>query len=175
MKVLLIIYIQSLVAINMSLAQSAPMLFWQEDLKLSWDNFEGIPPNETPYEAMTASGIEYSYQANNRNGIMKFNFTVRAYFNPKNSWVKPTSRTDQLLSHEQLHFDISELHARVLEKELKDASLSENFKEEISNIYNSVINRRAEMQELYDKETDHSRNGEKQIQWIRRIENLFQK
>lgn len=147
------------------------MIFWREDLKLSWSDFNGEPQLESPYEAMTASGIEYAYEAKNRNGQLSFTFKVRAYFNPNTSWVKPSSRTNALLAHEQVHFDISELHARILIKAFDEASFTENFKKEIDTIYQSVIKRRAEMQKLYDKETDHSRNTEIQKEWIKQVEN----
>ncbi|MFZ6663608.1 DUF922 domain-containing protein [Peijinzhouia sedimentorum] len=171
MKLLLFVYIQSLILLNSNICQSTEMIFWREDLELSWSDFKGEPQLESQYEAMTASGIEYAYEANNRNGKLTFTFKVRAYFNPNTSWLKPSSRTNELLEHEQVHFDISELHARILTKAFDEASFTENFKKEIDTIYQSVIKRRAEMQELYDKETDHSRNAERQKEWIKQVEN----
>ncbi len=152
-----------------SQSQFTEMMYWREDRKLSWLEFEGEVQAESPFEAMTVSGIEYGYQVNNRNGEIKITFQVRAYFNPNTSWVKPSSRMAELLAHEQVHFDISELHARSLSKALNEAVFTANFKGEIEAIYQSVINRRAKMQELYDRETNHSRNPEKQLEWIKRV------
>lgn len=170
MILLLFAHIQSLILLNPGINPSTEMMFWREDLKLSWEHFNGEPQMESPYEAMTASGIEYAYQVNNRNGELTFTFKVRAYFNPTTSWVKPSSRTDELLAHEQVHFDISELHARILTKKLENTGFTENYKEEIDSIYQSVINRRSKMQELYDKETDHSRDLGQQKKWMARVE-----
>ena len=170
MTLLLFAYIQSLILFNLGFNQSTEMIFWREDLKLSWSDFKGKPQSESPYEAMTASGIEYAYQVNNRNGELTFTFKVRAYFNPTTSWVKPSSRTDELLAHEQVHFDISELHARILTKKLENTGFTENYKEEIDSIYQSVISKRSKMQELYDKETDHSRHLDIQNKWILQVE-----
>jgi len=170
MQFIICIYFLFLFFVQDNSIQSSSLMYWREDLKLTWENFKGQAPKESQYEAMTASGIEYSYAASNKNGKLSFTFQVRSYFNPETSWVKESSRTDDLLLHERGHFDISELHARLLNKALNNTTFSSNYKEEINEIYQSIIDQRAQMQEQYDRETDHSRNKDKQIEWTKRIE-----
>src|SRR5690606_40361550 len=70
-----------------------------------------------------------------------------SYFNPHLSWVVPASRNDYLLKHEQLHFDITELHARKLRRELANISvekLGKNAKEVLNAYYEKMEKQRSE-------------------------------
>ena len=170
MHFLICIYLPLLFFGSDNFIQSSSLMYWREDMKLTWENFQGQVPIESQYEAMTASGIEYNYAASNKNGQLSFTFQVRSYFNPETSWVKASSRSDDLLLHEQGHFDISELHARLLDKALKNNTFKSNYKDEINEIYQYILDQRDKMQEQYDRETDHSRNKEKQLKWTKRID-----
>ena len=61
-----------------------------------------------------------------------------------------------VLSHEQRHFDITKIYADILLYKLnKIKSSDEKF---IQSIYVNVTEEWNYVQELYDSETDHSRN-----------------
>ncbi|MEP3571107.1 MAG: DUF922 domain-containing protein, partial [Flavobacteriaceae bacterium] len=96
-------------------------------------------------------------------------FEVNAYFYPNESWYKPKICDDIILSHEQLHFDISELFARKMRAKLKRTSFSDNVKAEIRKIYRETLKELKDFQELYDWETNFSRNTEKQLEWNKKI------
>ena len=141
-------------------------MIWQEG-SLTWDDFKGAPEPENPFDANTNSGISYSWSLRSSEKHTDFLFTVQTYFYPDLSWVKPDKRSSDLLSHEQLHFDITELHARKLKKAMEYYKLPEQqkIKKELEKIYRDVEFSRKQMQERYDRETDHSQNSLAQKKW----------
>ena len=80
--------------------------------KLGWADFKGAPPGSKRVAATTASGISYSYTTTGSKGVYKLDYKVTAYFYPWQSWYHRELCDSVVLSHEQLHFDISELYAR---------------------------------------------------------------
>lgn len=147
---------------------------WSKEFRLTWSDFRGkVPPAAVP-AATTASGISYTYTANLIHHEVHLDFEVNAYFYPNESWYKPDQCDEVTLSHEQLHFDIAELFARQMRRKLEDTSFSDNVKEEIRKIYRETLEELRKFQELYDWETDFSRNRGKQIEWNEKIENLLE-
>ncbi|WP_136468876.1 DUF922 domain-containing protein [Flagellimonas onchidii] len=144
-------------------------VLWNSKLKLNWSDFKGkIPPAAVP-AATTASGISYKYSANLIHHEVELDFEVNAYFYPNESWYKPTICDDLILSHERLHFDITELFARKMRNKLRRTSFSENVKAEIRKIYKETLRDLQKFQERYDWETNFSRNAEKQMEWNNKI------
>ena len=94
----------------------------------------------------------------------------------KESWYKDT--TNYALNHEQTHFNIGELTARMMRKQMDSLSKAKArlSVEEIKTIFESYSNRLKEMQDLYDNETNHSLNFDAEIKWesmvLERIEKL---
>lgn len=74
------------------------------------------------------------------------------------------------LSHEQLHFDITELFRRKFNTLVTDNAENE---EKVSEIYRQIAKDCERYQNLYDAETDHSRNIKKQNEWITVVENAL--
>jgi hypothetical protein len=72
-----------------------------------------------------------------------------------------------LLEHEQAHFDLCEVYARRLRKRVEDS----NYKLDIDNAIFEVFEAFKKRQKLYDQETNHSRNKEKQAEWLKIIAN----
>jgi hypothetical protein len=142
---------------------------WDAETKLVWADFKGdIPPDAVP-AATTASGISYKYSANLLHHEVNLDFEVNAFFYPNESWYKPDVCNDLILSHEQLHFDISELFARKMRKRLNETSFSDNVKAEIRKIYKETLKELADFQDRYDWETNFSRNREAQLRWNTQI------
>jgi len=146
-------------------AQNADSIYWSAGRKLKWENFKGKPDPGTRLLAMTQAGIGYEVACDNG----KLDFKVTCYFNVNDSWAKEKD-SDQLLSHEQFHFDITELYARKLRKKLSELSdpCGKNIKE-LNKIYEANFNECAREQDLYDKETNHSLDREKQKAWEEKI------
>lgn len=143
---------------------------WSKDFRLSWEYFKGPVPPDAVAAATTASGISYEYSANLMFNEVSLDFKVDAFFYPQESWYKPAVCDSVTLNHEQLHFDIAELYARKMRKQLQETSFSDNVKAEVREIYQNVLHELASYQERYDWETDFSRNLKAQLRWQKKIE-----
>ncbi len=149
---------------------------WRVNEKLEWSDFRGGPDPDSPYSASTYSGISYRYTAKTAIKKVHVTFEVACYFIPDKSWVKEGFESDKkLLAHEQLHFDITELFARKLHQKLKNTRFTKNHHKQIKTIYNTILNKRKLMQELYDAETNHSDNEVLQKKWEIKIAKLLKK
>lgn len=165
-KILLIIFICSGMFVQ---AQYEDAILWSSDFRLSWSDFEGNPPGPTPAAAITASGISYQFSTVESEGPLELDYTVSTHFYPSKSWYQPKLCDDNILSHEQLHFDISELFARKMRKLMERTTFTNNVKEEVRAIYSKINSELAEFQNRYDEETNFSRNREKQLEWNEKI------
>lgn len=139
---------------------------------LSWSDFTMLNNGRGSFKAQTYSGIRYSL--GERNG--KIHIDVEAYFDPRESWVVKGSNTNYLLSHEQLHFDITELHARLLRKAIFDIQglsraefRSGRYWHTVSEAHDRLYNEMVEMQNAYDRETDHSLIRSEQNKWEAKV------
>ena len=142
---------------------------WSDDLQLSWKDFKGPPEKNSRIAAVTASGISYKFSSHERDGYFEVEYEVDTFFYPEQSWYQPHMCDDLVLSHEQLHFDISELFARKMRRQMAETRFTSNVKKEVRTIYQRIIKELSEFQDLYDKETDFSRNREAQLRWNKEI------
>ena len=152
-------------------SQEEETILWQESVVLHWSDFKEIPPKSDRIAAITASGISYQFSAiENRSGAVTIDFEVNTFFYPNKSWYKPKICDRDILRHEQLHFDISELFARKMRKRLSKKHFTKRVKSEVNTIYKSILKELNDFQNLYDSETNFSRNKEKQLLWNRKIQ-----
>ena len=139
---------------------------WQDNYKLSWSDFKGVPNKNSDAAAVTSSGITFGYRLSKVNdNVESINVELSAHFYPEKSWVKPNDADNHILGHEQLHFDITELHARKLRRAILEIALSNSIHEELDAIHLKMITDLNMLQNLYDNETDFSRNHESQVEW----------
>ncbi len=96
-----------------NLTVSAEQLAWSPDRRLSWEDFKATPDTLNAHHAMTAANLAVDTKCNGN----KFNYSVRCVFLPAASWSK-NKKSDKLLQHEQMHFDLTEVHARLLRRKL---------------------------------------------------------
>ncbi|MEJ2584041.1 MAG: DUF922 domain-containing protein [Robiginitalea sp.] len=146
-------------------AQEKEGIPWKVDRKLSWADFKGIPPETKSVAATTASGISYSYKTQGPRGRYRLDYQVNAFFYPYKSWYHPDLCDSVVLSHEQLHFDISELYARRMRHLLEDQIFGPDVRAEVRRIFKQVNRELSEFQDRYDRETDYSRDREAQVRW----------
>ena len=142
-------------------------IFWEQD-GLIWEDFKAAPNEESKFDANTNAGLSFSWGVKNTNGNIELTYEVTSYFNPYLSWVKEDSDNDYLLKHEQLHFDITELHARKLRKKLSEVnpgSLGKEPKGVLTRIYQAVEKERAAMQIEFDNESRHSLDKDGEARW----------
>jgi hypothetical protein len=157
-------------------AQPAPQLEdkneelidWKSSRRLTWSDYKGKPDPNSDAAATTTSylGIEYNF-ANNTVG-----YKIICRFSKNKSWG--LYKTDHILGHEQGHFDITEIFARKLNKETGKYKFNKNtYGKDLQKIYDDIVDEKEELQNQYDKETDFSRNKERQAEWLKKIEKML--
>lgn len=134
---------------------------WKTTEPLSWKDFQAKPVKRAEEAAMTTSSVEFSYYIKNQ----KISWIVSAKFFPKLSWSKKDKQLDFILLHEQRHFDITELYARMLRKEFSENIHSVKDVALLEKIGQRILKYWKEEQYDYDRETNHSQNKVKQQEW----------
>lgn len=138
---------------------------WKEDKKLSWSDFKAAPDDNSNFHASTSSGLSFSWSLKKTGKDSEFIYEVGSSFHPDHSWVKEGAPSDYLLAHEQLHFDITELFARKLRKELASFKPEGNVKRDLNRLYQLNERERDKMQKLFDRESQHSLHKEYEAKW----------
>ena len=156
--------------LNLGYGQEEGVVLWTPNKKLAWSDFKGKPSNISNAAAITASGISYNFSAQGTKDKMELDFKVDTHFYPNKSWYKPKLANLNILSHEQLHFDISEVFARKLRQILTKTKFTNNAKSEIKEIYKNILRELNDYQNQYDAETNFSRDTVQQLIWNKKIE-----
>lgn len=126
---------------------------WSKEVKLEWKDFKGAVPfgdigNKKAISSLEilASGIDF-YE----DSIPVFK--IETYFYKKGSWA--ILKTDDVLLHEQGHFDITEIYARKLRKhylELNKQKVTDISK--YSQVYEDINKEMDIVHFNYDKEVN---------------------
>ena len=150
-------------------ATSTDVIYWTSDYKLTWNDFEGDPNYKHDYRdisAITVSGI-VDYRGCEDGKLI---YKIKSYFEKKNSWVKMAGRNDHTLEHEQIHFDITELYARKLRKELAQRAFACGEEAAFETFVNDFLKGWQSMQEVYDMETEYSNEHHEQHEWMGKVQ-----
>jgi FtsZ-binding cell division protein ZapB len=173
------LFIQTFISVALSLAfifqspneskrSEDEFIDWQENRRLNWTDFEGPVNHQSEAAALTSTFLGFQYRV--KNNVFSYNIACR--FAKKRSWG--LIKNDWILNHEQGHFDISELFARYLHETITNYPLDfKNLKNDLDLIYQEHMELKEEFQNLYDTETDYSRNKEKQREWTQKINELL--
>ena len=148
------------------LFQEEQTIIWNKDLKLEWSDFKGEPKPAGDAVATTASGISFGFSATrSSSGLEDYSFNITSYFYPDKSWHVNKPLSEIVLSHERLHFDITELYARKFRQRITNFKFTNAINSEMQSIHDAIIKELGDQQNKYDAETNHSQNIEKQIAW----------
>jgi hypothetical protein len=144
--------------------QDNHLISWTSSRKLTWDDFRGPVDPGSKNAALTISNINIEFQYDDKELV----YSIKCTFNKQKSWVR--IRNNDVLAHEQGHFDLAEVHARRLYKAMKEYKFNPGtVGDDVNRIYNSVMKMHHEAQHQYDQETDYSRNRPKQLEWEKKI------
>jgi len=140
---------------------------WTETKKLNWSDFKSAPDPNSDAVALTASGITFGYsiRTTTRNRVVDYKATVESHFYPNKSWYLKGKADDHILAHEQLHFDITELYARMFREQLSKLKPNQNLKSQLRRLHKSTNEALDKTQKRYDLECNHSMNPEMQKKW----------
>ncbi|MBL7733039.1 MAG: DUF922 domain-containing protein [Chitinophagaceae bacterium] len=139
-------------------------LEWSASRRLTWADYKASPDPDSDAAASTTTYLSIEYKISSTS----FGFTIKSRFSKNKSWGR--HKNDYILSHEQGHFDIAEIFARMLNKEMSEYKFnSRTYQKDLKKIYDKVTDEKEEMQEEYDRETRHSINKTKQAEWLKKI------
>jgi hypothetical protein len=162
----LIVFISPLFAISQDANEE--LLNWDTGKRLAWNDYKSRPDARSDAAASTATylGINYSISGSS------FSYKISCSFSKNKSWGR--YKTDYILSHEQGHFDITEIFARKLNKRIGEYKFDRgSYKTDLQKIYQDILDEKEQFQDQYDQETDFSRNKEKQAEWLIKISKML--
>lgn len=140
--------------------------------EIEWDEFEEIsarPPGvHEDAQIHTEAILDTDLNVCVRKGKGRLvSFTIRLQVASGSSWVVRGSQADELLSHEQGHYDLQGLSARALMKRISKLRASDT--EELQRLVTAAINASQKeaqaMSDRYDDETRHGLDVQAQRRW----------
>lgn len=146
------------------------------DRKLSWSDFTGEVDKSSTFSAMTYWSVNFSYHAKwHQSDTAYVTFTILPRFESR-SWVKRNLKSDELLQHEQGHYDLAIICAEMMKEKFASFTFFKNdYAQKIDSIFQSTLQLVKQIELQYDAETNHMLNREEQKKWNGNIKNLLAK
>lgn len=161
--VILIIFLVTKIMSTSAQGYSDDILFWNNDEPLTWADFKSNPDSNITASALSSTGIFYK--------VFDFDYVaIFCLFRRSTSFTR--IKSDNLLEHEQIHFNINELFARKL-----NAFVINNSDNAFMTIdlcissLDSIKNECDLYHESFDQESLFSNKIQKQKEWKLKIEN----
>ncbi len=140
-------------------------LHWRADRRLTWGDFRGAPGPGERLHALTSADLTVNVSC--ANDVLTV--AVEAVFLPLESWTK-SADSAPLLRHEQLHFDLTEIHARLLRRSLAQARLTcAQAQTQLQPLIDAGFASWQAAQRQYDRESGHGLDGPAQARWEQQI------
>jgi len=159
------------------------IIYWSKDYSLNWSDFkaESNPAIFEDSHSTIKYGFTWIVNSHALNDEIVFSIDeikISVHFHPLLSWVRQSESTDNLLKHEQGHFDLAELLRRDYNKILKnkfyekvfptrgqnDAQRKQFAKEDSGKMISLEIDKLSEIlrkkREEYNMKTDFGKNIE---------------
>jgi uncharacterized protein DUF922 len=140
---------------------------WSVDRRLVWSDFQGTPPSEGREGAKTTYALYSAWKCRGD----AFQFRVVAGFRTAQSWVKPAVLKDSvqsrtILAHEQVHFDLAEVHARLMRRYFAGLTgACRKSDAQLTALAQRLEDEASAEQRRYDTETNHGLVADRQAQW----------
>jgi hypothetical protein len=138
---------------------------------LTWNDFRGKPVANYFPGAVTASGFAFDSRMEYDGHTLRLDISIYPYFTKHDYWKKPDINSAYHLLHEQHHFDITRIGAQQFLNAVQNAHFSiNNYKSLLTRLFDKAYDCNVAMQREYDRETSHSLNVTKQLEWDNKIE-----
>ena len=142
-------------------------IVWSEHNELQWSDFKGKSDTISNHKAMTYVQVTLNPKEYSDSIVIH----VKTLFFRNKSWTK-NNESIELLSHEQLHFNIAELISRKIRKqfssyEYSDVNLAYKILQEIYDDHYPKMLR--EYNYKYDHDSNHGTIKEQQREWELKI------
>jgi len=149
-----------------------PVINWTPDAFLTWQDFKAKNKPGGGF-AVAASTCGFGYEGIMRGDKISVNVYVRFYCNE--SWHHKDYFLNEVLKHEQLHFNICELYGRIFYKNILLLRKNEMLTERnLKKLLKELMVEYDQTQDRYDHETNHSTDGKKQAVWNQKIAKALQ-
>ncbi|MBL7472688.1 hypothetical protein [Robertkochia sediminum] len=160
--------------LSLGLQQDQETVAWHPGKKLRWVDFRGVPDRSVDAAATTVSALSYTFNGYLKEGRLVYEYDVKALFFPEKSWVREDLKDEELLLHEQLHFDITAWYAAKLRRAFDTIAPSLDPQPSVKVVYEQVRRELDSVQALYDKETNYSLDLKEQLLWESRIKQYLE-
>ena len=136
-------------------------IIWKPDSLLRKEDFKARPRSKNGPLGLSAIGL-LLYPGESGGQLL---FYVEALFVKSKSYLVEFSV--YVLRHEQIHFDISEVYARILRKRIAETNFKKvrNATAEINKLYEKTSAELFREETKYDNDTQHGINSAKQKVW----------
>lgn len=162
---------------------------WCSEQPLDWGDFQGEPPIDAALRTEVAaihitlrwhvtSQVEYNRHLDRWEGTVDpSSIEVTNVIDPSRSWVAPGKQSNEVLNHEQRHFDLNEVYRLKLLSVLPQSrtvgdsaeTVKKGLNEAIYSAANKILSKLQEVQEQYDEMTHHGTSPEGQAEWDKKI------
>jgi hypothetical protein len=168
LKYCLLLLIICLPIFSFAQEKDEELIDWKPTRLLTWSDYKAKPDPGSGAAASTTTYLGIEYNINEKG----FSYKIQCRFSRTRSWGD--SKTEWILKHEQGHFDIAEIFARMLHKRMSEYKFDKaTFRQDLGDIYNKIAGEKEKFQDQYDNETDHSRKKERQEEWLKKIEKML--
>lgn len=145
MKFGLLLWIFVFTGISVLLAQDPSDVYWKKPDQLSLNDFKKEDVSRRKERKLGAdrhhvlegfifTGIRFQFEQTGNH----IEYTVQAYMNPNESWLR--NKEDlQTLMHEQGHFNITEIYARKIRKELSRIKDPQKAKKKYRDLFDELL------------------------------------
>ena len=173
-KLFLFIFICSYSTLIQSQEVTTQGIVWSKN-DLTWNDFrEENSYDKYPYKlAKTHWELKVVAEDSCKCETQKLSVKVYALFIPDFSWVRESAiKNKAVLAHEQLHFDIVEVFARRLRKQLQQLKATHNDYQKLTDREKrKTLRALRSVQEDYDQETSGGNKIMTQQKWKNKIDN----
>lgn len=160
-----------LITFNMVCSQNiveSDSIKWVEGIKLEWKDFKGAVPFGYSDIKKAASAFEILASCIDFKEDSIPIFDIEVFFVKSKSWG--ILKTDDILRHEQGHFDIAEIYARKLRRIYKEMNNQKKSNiDDYSEAFENIQNELDLVQKHYDKEVNFI--PENRDIWYKKIAN----
>lgn len=135
------------------------IIIWGQ-AEITWKDFLGKKMQSGRYEAVTYAGISF---AKDSSDWKIFSFFIKKY-------SRKNDTSEYLLAHEKYHFNVVEIFARKIRKDVIEKSISPDSTNQFNNYISKLWVEVEKMQRDYDNETNHSIDKIAQQNWQTKID-----
>lgn len=145
MKFSLLLWIALFTCINTIVAQDASDIYWKKSDQLTLNDFKKDSVSRRKERKLGAdrrhvlqgfifTGIRFQFEQTGKH----IEYTVQAYMNPYESWLR-NKEDVQTLMHEQGHFNITEIYARKIRRELSKINDPQRAKKKYRDLFDELL------------------------------------